>query len=80
VTRPIFKEESLTVEEALKTYTVNAAYASFDENKKGTVEVGKFADFTVLSEDPFKVPPGKIRDIKVEMTVVGGRVAYKRKH
>ncbi|MEM2447294.1 MAG: amidohydrolase [Candidatus Bathyarchaeia archaeon] len=80
VTRSTFKEESLTMEEALKTYTVNAAYASFDEDKRGTVEVGKFADFTVLSEDPFKVPPEKIRDIRVEMTIVGGRIVYERKH
>ncbi|MEM1566644.1 MAG: amidohydrolase [Candidatus Bathyarchaeia archaeon] len=76
--RPIFKEESLTVEEALKTYTVNAAYASFEEDKKGTIEVGKFADFTVLSEDPFKVPPDRIREIKVEMTVVDGKIVYER--
>lgn len=79
VTRKAFKEESLTVEEALKTYTVNAAYASFDEDKRGTVEVGKFADLTVLSEDLFKVPPDKIREIKVEMTIVGGRIVYERK-
>ncbi|MEM3578935.1 MAG: amidohydrolase [Candidatus Bathyarchaeia archaeon] len=79
VTQPSFKEESLTVEEALKMYTVNAAYASFDECKKGTIEVGKFADLTVLSENPVKVPPERIREIKVEMTIVGGRIVYERK-
>lgn len=79
VARSTFKEENLTVEEALKTYTVNAAVASFDGDKKGTIEVGKFADFTVLSEDPFKVPPEKIREVKVEMTIVGGRIVYERR-
>jgi len=78
VARKTFKEESLTVEEALKTYTVNAAYASFDENVKGTIEVGKHADFVVLSEDILAVPPDRIRDVKVEMTVVGGKIVYTR--
>jgi predicted amidohydrolase YtcJ len=75
-TRKDFPEENLTVEEALQTYTLNAAYASFDEDKRGTVEVGKFADLTVLSDDLFAVPPDKIRDIVVEFTVVNGKVVY----
>ncbi len=78
VARKTFVEESLTVEEALKTYTLNAAYASFDEDKKGTIEVGKFADLTVLSEDPFNVPPERLRGVEVEMTIVGGEVVYKK--
>lgn len=78
VTREEFIEENLTVEEALKTYTLNAAYASFDEDKKGTIEVGKFADLTVLSEDLFKIPPKKIPDIRVEMTIVDGKIVYER--
>jgi len=73
-----FADESLTVEEVLRTYTANAAFASFDENRKGTVEVGKFADLTVFSGDLFRVSPDRIRDVKVEMTVVGGRVVYRR--
>jgi hypothetical protein len=76
--RKSFSEESLTVEEALKTYTVNAAYASFDEDKKGTIEAGKFADLTVLSNDPFKVPPDKIKDIMVDMTIADGKMVYAR--
>jgi predicted amidohydrolase YtcJ len=78
VARKTFLEESLTVEEALKTYTVNAAYSSFDEDKRGTVEVGKFADLTVLSEDLFSVPPERLREVEVEMTIVGGKVVYKK--
>jgi len=78
-TRKSFPEESLTVEEALGTYTLNAAYASFDEDRKGTVEAGKFADLTILSDDLFKIPPDKIKDVKVEMVIVDGRVVYARK-
>jgi hypothetical protein len=72
-------DESLTAEEALKTYTSNAAYASFDENRKGTIEVGKMADFTVLSDDLFNIEPDSIRRVRVEMTIVGGKVVYSRK-
>jgi predicted amidohydrolase YtcJ len=78
VARKSFPEESLTVEEALKTYTLNAAYASFDEDKKGTIEAGKFADITLLSDDLAKAPPDKIRDIVVEMVLVDGKPAYGR--
>jgi predicted amidohydrolase YtcJ len=78
VTRKDNVKESLSVEEALKTYTSNAAYASFDEDKKGTIENGKFADLTVLSDDPTKIPPDKIRDISVEMVIVNGKVAYSK--
>ncbi|MFB0501442.1 MAG: amidohydrolase [Candidatus Bathyarchaeia archaeon] len=67
--------ECLTVEEAIRLYTVNAAYANFEENLKGTIEEGKLADMVVLSDDPFKIKPEKIRDIKVLMTVVGGQMS-----
>jgi hypothetical protein len=69
-------DESLTVEQALETYTLNAAYASFDEEEKGTIEAGKLADFTVLSDDPFTVEPDMIRKITVEMTVTDGKVVF----
>jgi predicted amidohydrolase YtcJ len=62
----------------LKTYTSNAAYTSFDEDKKGTIENGKLADLTVLSDDPTKIPPEKIRDISVEMVIVNGKVVYSK--
>jgi predicted amidohydrolase YtcJ len=73
-----FADENLTVEEALKTYTINAAYASFSEEKSGTIEVGKFADLTILSDDLFSIPPYKIRDVTVEMTIVNGKIVYTR--
>ena len=72
-------EEILTPEEALRTYTTNAAYASFDENSKGTIEPGKFADFTILSDDPTEISLDKIRDLSVEMVIVDGKVVYSRK-
>jgi len=78
VTREVFPEERVTVDEALRMYTVDAAYSSSEENIKGSVETGKLADLTVLSHDPRKVPPSEIENIKVEMTIIGGRVAYSK--
>ncbi len=76
VARKSFAEERLSVEEALKTYTVNAAYASFDEDKRGTIETGKLADITILSNNLAKVKPDDIGNVKVEMTIVDGKVVY----
>jgi len=76
VVRQSFPEERITVEEGLQAYTLNAAYLSFEEEVKGSIEVGKFADFTVLSQNPLKVESEKIKDIEVVMTIVGGRVVY----
>jgi len=78
VARKDSAEEKLTVEEALKTYTSKAAYASFDENNKGTIEAGKFADLTVLSKDICKIPPDMIKRTKAEMTIVDGQIVYAR--
>jgi len=64
--------ERLTVEEAVRCYTINNAYASFEEQLKGSIEAGKLADMVVLSEDIFALPPEAIKDVRVEMTVVGG--------
>jgi len=69
-------EQKITVIEALNAYTKNAAYAAFEETIKGTLEVGKLADFVVLSDDLFKVDPAKIRDIEVVETYVGGKKVY----
>jgi len=76
VARKSFAEESLSVEEALRTYTINAAYASFDEDKKGTIETGKLADITILSGNPFKVQKDNVKNIKIQMTIVDGKIAY----
>jgi len=78
VARESLPEERVSVEEALRIYTINAAYASFEEKVKGSIEEGKLADFTVLSNDLFAVEPKKIRDVRVEMTIVGGKIVYSR--
>ncbi|MEM3459147.1 MAG: amidohydrolase [Candidatus Bathyarchaeia archaeon] len=79
VARKSFPEEKLSVEEALRVYTVNAAFASFDEDKRGLIAVGKFADLVVLSDDLFDISPEEIRNVKVEMVIVSGKVVYARK-
>jgi predicted amidohydrolase YtcJ len=69
-------EQRITVEEALRAYTSAAAYASFEEGTKGTLEAGKLADFVVLDSDIREASPRYIAHTKVLLTVVGGRVAY----
>ena len=71
-----FPEQKISVEQALKAYTVNAAYASFEEKDKGSLEVGKLGDFVLLGEDIRTIAPEKIKDVKVVMTVVGGKVVF----
>lgn len=72
-----YPNERVTVEEAVRMFTVGGAYAEFSEARKGTLEPGKLADFAVLSENVFRAQPEDIKDIKVMMTVVGGEVAYR---
>ncbi len=69
-------EERLTVEEALRAYTTGSAFAAFEESEKGTISPGKLADLVVLSDDIFTIPPARIQDVSVKMTVVGGKVVY----
>lgn len=71
-------EQKITVEEALRAYTVNAAYASFEEDIKGTLEPGKLADFVVLDRDITAVDPAEIWDMKVQQTWVGGKKVFDR--
>jgi len=71
-------EEKISLEEAVKGYTLNGAYAEFSEKKKGSVEKGKFADFTILSQNIFEIPPEEILKTKVKMTIVGGKIIFKR--
>ena len=73
-----YPNERVSVEEAVRMFTVGGAYAAFQEDQKGSLEPGKLADFVVLSDDPFRVSPEAIKDLEVLMTVVGGEVAYQK--
>ena len=61
----------------MRMHTLLPAYASFDEKVKGSISIGKLADFALLSDDPLKVPPKQIRDIKVEATIIGGEIVWR---
>jgi predicted amidohydrolase YtcJ len=78
VTRKPFPEERLTVEEALRLYTVDAANANSKEKEKGSIEEGKLADLVVLSGDLTAVASDRMGDIMVEMTIIGGWIAYQK--
>ena len=69
-------EQAVSREQALRMFTSNAAYAAFEENDKGSIEVGKLADFTVLSADIMKIPAPEILKARCEMTVIGGEIVY----
>jgi len=72
-------EEKVTREQALKMLTIWPAYAAFEENLRGTIEVGKLADLTVLSADIMKIPEPEILKTRCVMTVIGGEVVYEAK-
>ncbi|MDV3309745.1 MAG: amidohydrolase [Cyclobacteriaceae bacterium] len=69
-------DQKMTREQALRSYTLDAAYAAFEEDVKGSIEPGKLADFTVFSRDIMTVPEDSILNTHVEMTIVGGNVVY----
>jgi predicted amidohydrolase YtcJ len=69
-------DEALTVMEALQGYTLNAAYLSFEEDQKGSIEPGKLADFVVLDRDMLEIDPAHIMDIRVLQTWLGGKLVY----
>ena len=71
-------EEKLTIHQALYALTMGAAYASYEENLKGSIEPGKLADLTVLSENPFAVPETGLLKIRVDMTMMNGNIVYTR--
>ena len=71
--------QKITVEEALRAFTVGGAYASFDEANRGTLSIGMLADFAILERDITAIPPEQIRGVRVMRTVVGGRTVFERK-
>lgn len=74
----IFPEERLELEDAIKTYTWNAAYASYSEHEKGSLEVGKLGDVTIFETDLRTVDPMHLRDIRADYTIADGEVVYER--
>ncbi len=75
-----YEEERLTMAEAIKYYTCGPAYASFEEDIKGTLEAGKLADMVVLSQDLFTIDPKEILKTEVLYTILGGKIVYQRKN
>jgi len=69
-------EQKITVEEALRAYTIDAAFASFEENYKGSIEPGKLADLVILDRDITQIAPEEIRNVKVLKTIVGGEIVF----
>ena len=72
-------EERISPEEALRMYTLDGAYASFEEDIKGSIEPGKLADMIVLDQNILTIDPEHIMDIDVEQTWLGGKLVYERR-
>jgi predicted amidohydrolase YtcJ len=72
------KEESVTIEEAIRLHTLEPAYFTFDERTRGSIEVGKAADFVVLDRDLLTIDPERIPDVQVLRTIIAGREVYRR--
>ena len=71
-------EQAVSREQALKMFTIWPAYAAFEEKDKGSIEVGKLADFTVLSQDIMGIPEPEILNTHAEITIIGGEIVYQR--
>ena len=71
-----YPDQRMSRMEALKSYTINGAYAAFEEDNRGSLKVGKYADITVLSKDILTVPEDEIPTAKVAYTIVGGKVLF----
>jgi len=71
-------EQRVTVSEAIRCCTIESAYAQFQEHRKGSITSGKLADIVVLSEDLLDIDPMKIKDVSVDMTIVGGQIVYQK--
>jgi predicted amidohydrolase YtcJ len=71
-------EQKISIQEAVTAYTAGSAYAEFQDKDKGTIARGKLADLVILSDDIFSIPLAAIKDVKVQTTIVGGKVVYQR--
>ena len=74
----MWAEEGLTRQDALRAATINGAHLSMSERDKGSIEVGKLADFVVLPQDPLTCAEDDIKGLTADITVVGGRIAFQR--
>lgn len=70
--------EAVSIQDAIRMYTRNPAYLTWDEHKKGTLEAGKFADVIVLDRDPLTCPPEQLLQMHVDLNVVGGKILFER--
>ncbi|MCR4804985.1 MAG: amidohydrolase [Clostridia bacterium] len=75
--KPWNPECAMTMEEAIASFTIEAAYAAYEEQRRGSISAGKYADFTVLDRNLMEIDPWTIRDTKVVMTVIDGKIAYR---
>jgi hypothetical protein len=73
-----YRDQKMTRDEAARCFTQWAAYASFEENLKGSIEIGKWADLTILSKDIMQIPPMEVLTTEVEMTIIGGKIVYQK--
>jgi len=69
-------EQAIDLEDAIRAYTIDGAYANFVDENRGSIRAGKYADVILLSDNLFEIPPGKIKDTRVVLTIIGGEVAY----
>jgi predicted amidohydrolase YtcJ len=73
-----YGEQRMTRIEALRSYTINGAYAAFEEDSRGSLRVGKYADMVVLSKDILTISEEEIPSAEVRYTIVGGKIRYKK--
>src|SRR5215467_10289979 len=76
--QPLYREQRLTREQAIRLYTINNVYLMFDEKQKGSLEPGKLADLIVLDRDVLTCPIDEVKDIQVNRTYLGGKLVYER--
>lgn len=69
-------EQKISIDQGIRAFTTGPAYATFEENKKGTLEVGKYADIVILDEDLYETNPDHIKDIKILKTIIGGKIVF----
>ena len=74
--QPLHPEQAITREQALRLYTINNAFLTFEEKEKGSIEKGKLADFVVLKSDILTCPLEEVRNMTVEQTYLGGKLVY----